>query len=59
MGLGEAGVGEAHGLLQADQGAHGIQQKALRGRQDRPHYQSASQPAATRSWWERPGSRLR
>ena len=100
---GEGGVGVAHGLAQADQGAHRIQQQALRGRQGRghplgpghslgpghplgqghslsrghplgrghrpgsrvpcqgggTHRQSASQPAATRSWWDSPGMRAR
>ena len=86
---GQGGVGVAHGLAQADQGAHGIEQQALGRRQGHSlgqghglgqdhslgqghglgpwdlcqrldaHRQSASQPAATRSWWDSPGMRAR
>ena len=62
----QAGVGVADGGPQADEGAHGIEQQApgprprRRGGARRGHgVQSASQPAATRSWWERPGRRVR
>ena len=40
---GQGGVGVAHGLAQADQGAHGIEQEAFGGRQGLGHRRSLSQ----------------